>query len=563
MKKAVFIIVSFLLVGQIIAAPKDQQSKTYKIEYKYIRNGQVSEGQKFSFLYSDGVAYLSDEQDKIRYYIDFNNKQNVSLIKYNKQLYKKLIPFDSLVKPEFKDDAENILGYNCNYASFSSFSNKIEIWYTNKTKPKGSPYSSYLPDDNSLVMKVLVNGGNGIIADTIFTTDPEKLDFPVEEAIQINAAEFEEMKILSRYKKLMVFDNEQINFDPSIKKGESSDTTTNIVYHFSKGSIIMKKIVLPNDVNNEWGVFAKLSCKSNGDAYDRTGSVFMINPDKSVKNIMSVLRDNISQLPVFTDNSSKKYQGIMATNNYEPPLELMRFFTTFGVNHFNTLREINNYPWDEIAEYKQDISMVMPLENDTLWIGVFIGNYDKGGHIVSLELDFYPSFKEDDSTRRYIKSLFNTVNIMEMSTQNYGRFFNNDTLRLELEIPENLNNPQLIYTTTGHGGWGNGDEFNQTLNEIFIDGESVFSIIPWRTDCATYRMLNPASGNFGNGLSSSDLSRSNWCPGTLTPPYIINLNNITSGKHILELVIDQGPDEGNSFNHWSVSGILVGDLNEK
>ena len=152
---------------------------------------------------------------------------------------------------------------------------------------------------------------------------------------------------------------------------------------------------------------------------------------------------------------------------------------------------------------------------------------------------------------------------MEMSTQNYGRFFNNDTLRLELEIPENLNNPQLIYTTTGHGGWGNGDEFNQTLNEIFIDGESVFSIIPWRTDCATYRMLNPASGNFGNGLSSSDLSRSNWCPGTLTPPYIINLNNITSGKHILELVIDQGPDEGNSFNHWSVSGILVGDLIEK
>ncbi len=560
MKYVFLVLVSVFSIAIAYGESNDKSSKTFKIEYKYIRNGKVSDNGNYGFIFKDGIAFLSGKDDKIRSFIDYNKRQNVNIISYKDELYKKVKHFDSLIKPDFGDKTENILGYKCNYASFNYFSNKIEVWYTIETEAKGSPYSSYLPNENSLVMKVLVNGGSGIIADTIYAIQDQKIIFPENRAKEISDSEFEELKILSRYKSLTVFDNDTINFDPSIKKGDATDTATNVCYHFSKGSIIMKKIVLPEEVENDWGVFAKLSCKSNGDAYDRTGSVFMINPDKSKNNILNALRDSIDQLPVFTDNNGKNYQGIIASNNYEPPVELMRFFTTFGVNHFNSLREINNYPWEKVAEYKQDISTIMPLENDTLWVGVFIGNYDKGGHIVSLELDFYPSYSDNDSTQKYIKPLFNTVNIMEMSGQNYGRFFNNDTLRVEIEIPENLQNPQLIYTSTGHGGWGNGDEFNQTLNEIFVDGKSVFSIIPWRTDCATYRMLNPASGNFSNGMSSSDLSRSNWCPGTLTPPYIINLDDVTPGKHKIEIVINQGPDEGNSFNHWSVSGVLIGDI---
>jgi hypothetical protein len=73
-------------------------------------------------------------------------------------------------------------------------------------------------------------------------------------------------------------------------------------------------------------------------------------------------------------------------------------------------------------------------------------------------------------------------------------------------------------------------------------------------------MANPASGNFQNGLSSSDLSRSNWCPATLTPPYIIPLKNLEPGEHTLEVVIDQGKDEGSSFSHWGVSGVLTGNI---
>jgi hypothetical protein len=138
--------------------------------------------------------------------------------------------------------------------------------------------------------------------------------------------------------------------------------------------------------------------------------------------------------------------------------------------------------------------------------------------------------------------------------------FKNDTLRVNFELPESIHDLKLLYTTTGHGGWGNGDEFNPRLNRILIDGQEVFKVVPWRTDCATYRLFNPASGNFGNGMSSSDYSRSNWCPATLTPPFQIPLPHLIPGKHVIEVIIEQGNDEGSSFNHWSVSGIINGNI---
>jgi hypothetical protein len=160
--------------------------------------------------------------------------------------------------------------------------------------------------------------------------------------------------------------------------------------------------------------------------------------------------------------------------------------------------------------------------------------------------------------KNYIQPLFNTVPLLEVAGQNYGRLFSTDSLKMNFEIPDSLENLQLLFTTTGHGGWENGDEFVPKLNEIFIDGKLVFSITPWRTDCATYRLHNPASGNFPDGLSSSDLSRSNWCPGTLTTPFIIPFKNLAKGKHTLQVAINQGKNEGSSFSHWCISGVLVG-----
>jgi hypothetical protein len=126
-------------------------------------------------------------------------------------------------------------------------------------------------------------------------------------------------------------------------------------------------------------------------------------------------------------------------------------------------------------------------------------------------------------------------------------------------VPAGLKNLRLRYTSTGHGGWGGGDEFNQKLNEIFVDGKRVYHFIPWRTDCGNFRLLNPSSGNFGNGLSSSDLSRSNWCPGSVTEPVTIPLPDLTPGVHTFKVKIPLGEREGTSFSAWNVSGSLLGE----
>ena len=188
---------------------------------------------------------------------------------------------------------------------------------------------------------------------------------------------------------------------------------------------------------------------------------------------------------------------MVATDEYLPTLELLRFFTPFGINKYNKVSNIKGYNWANSAVFRQDITELQPALQDDVWIGVFIGNYDKGGHIASLRLKYYPGDGEDDQKpRQFILPIFNTTNVMEMAGQEYGTMFDHDSLTVTVDIPQGVKNLQLRYITTGHGGWGGGDEFNQKLNEIFVDGQRVYHFIPWRTDCATFRLLNPSSGNF-------------------------------------------------------------------
>lgn len=556
-----FLIALGILLSLNIFPAHSQTKKITKVVYGNFENGKRIPNSNFGFLYSDEMVYLSKDNAKIRYFADFKNRENVDIIKYVDQVFKTLSSFDSLPEPKFEDKADKILGYKCKYASYISFSNKIEVWYTENSKITGSPYRRYLPTEKALVLKVVINGNRTIIADSIIRLKNYKLpEFPSAQAKEISDAEFEELKIKSRYFSLKVFEDEIVNFDPDYWENHPTDTNSNQTFHFSKGTVIMKKISLPETLKEGANVFAKLTSNSNGDAYDRTASLFIIPEYGNKINMLDAFENGLTELPVYTDNNGKEYQGIAKTENYNPPVELMRFFTSFGVGHFNNLREINNYPWENAAIYNQDVTAQMPNNIDEIWIGVFIGNYDKGGHKLSLELNFYPSWEEEKPAEKWIQPLFSTVNIMEMSEQNYGRLFKTDTLKVDFEIPKNIENPQLIYTSTGHGGWGGGDEFNQKLNQIFVDGKLLYDVIPWRTDCATYRMFNPASGNFGNGMSSSDLSRSNWCPGTITNPYFIDLSKLKTGYHTMEIVIDQGEDEGGSFSHWGVTGVIVGEM---
>ncbi len=367
-----------------------------------------------------------------------------------------------------------------------------------------------------------------------------------------------------------VFEDEQICWGkekPSLKV-IPFDTTM----HYAGGTLILKRIILPK-LPSHYQTFIELRQRSNGDAYDRTGSVFVI--PRAGENGVPTFLDGIlyhpDSLPIVEGRDGQRYQGIVqqlsnmhkyksAPSAFSPIVELMRFFTPFGVGHFNDRVKLDGLEWKDETFYKQEVTELQPLLEGEVWIGVFIGNYDGGGHKVSLDIKSYPNDYEwqiDQEPGSDVISLVNTCNVLEMAGQNYGKIFGSDSITVNFYTEGDEKEITLRYISTGHGGWGGGDEFNPKENEIFIDGKKRFSHTPWRCDCARYREWNPVSGNFWNGISSSDLSRSGWCPGTTTQPVYFDLSGLEPGNHTLTIAIPQGKPMEGGFSHWNVSAALI------
>jgi len=61
-------------------------------------------------------------------------------------------------------------------------------------------------------------------------------------------------------------------------------------------------------------------------------------------------------------------------------------------------------------------------------------------------------------------------------------------------------------------------------------------------------------------IASSDLSRSNWCPGSQVLPEIIDLGNLEKGTHSLKIAIPEAQIfKENENNYWMVSAYIVYD----
>lgn len=454
----------------------------------------------------------------------------------------------SLAKQSFEmlPETKTILGHKCKKAKTVVNSNTIEFWFTDELKVKGSP--SVLGQNLGLVLKMVRNGNFVITATKI-----EKVKtFPAAQQLKkaIDPLTYKDLLWKSRFTTISIFKDQVINFSEASKSNDS-------ILRFANGTIAVRKVKIP-EIKIGSQIFADVTEQSNGDAYDRTGSLFIIATNK-IKSFMDGLKDGAKTLPIYTNGNGKEYQGVVATENYNPVVELMRFFTPFGVKQYNTL-ELKGKTWAENVLYRQDVSDLRSLlSNQEVWIGINIGNYDKGGHKVSASITIHD---EEDSKAAAIEvlPLFCTNNIMEMAGQEYGTMFNSDKgLEVNFTLGKPMKNCRLRYITTGHGGWGNGDEFVPKKNTILLDGKETFSFTPWRQDCGSYRLSNPASGNFPNGLSSSDYSRSNWCPGTVTNPVFIDLGNLEGGTHSIQIKIPQGLPEGSSFSSWNVSGVLIGE----
>ena len=453
-----------------------------------------------------------------------------------------------------KEGKEKLLGYDCTKYTTSINSNTIEVWMTESLGFEATPMPG-LGRLQGVMVRCMRNGS--------YITDLEEVKeqkYALLDLIPDNKGQYKSSRELAQLRKdklimrIPVFEDAQIHFadyEPVI-----GDIPFDTTLHFSHGTLIIKRMKLP-ELPAHYQIFAEIHQRSNGDAYDRTASVFVI-PTEKAKSFRDGLQ-RLEALPSFVGKDGKEYQGIKAEKDYLPPVELVRFFTSFGAGHFNDRVQIDGLEWAEENYYKMEVSELRDRLRGDVLIGAFIGNYDKGGHKLSLDLLAYPG--ENKWSGKPLKEhsipLFNTCNVLEMSGQNYGRLFATDSLEVEFEIPDGAKNMRLRYISTGHGGWDNGDEFNPKENAIYIDGVKQFTHTPWRCDCATFRDQSPVSGNFWNGVSSSDYSRSGWCPGTATNPVYFDLSGLKPGKHTLRVAIPQGKDEGESFSHWMVSGVLL------
>lgn len=448
-------------------------------------------------------------------------------------------------------ETKRILGLRCKKATTIINSNSIDLWFVDNLNINAAPTTLGL--NLGFVLEMTRNNNYTLRASKIERHRDVEPNLFVEKELEqepLDLLTYKDLIWKNKFVNIPLLDNQQINFTNYVNSTDS-------LYRFANGTVVVKKVKIPR-INQKSQIFLNVNQVSNGDAYDRTGSVFLI-PMHSEITFMNGLQKGINELPVYTNGNNKKYQGYFLTENYSPTVELMRFFTSFGINKFNHI-QLKDQTWQTQSNYRQEISEFQGVLSDQeVLIGFYIGNYDQGGHLISANLTIHPS-GENTIPNQKVLPLFNTVNVMEMAGQEYSSLFNDPNgLRVEFTLKEDMNNAKLRFITTGHGGWENGDEFVPKENTIFVDNQKVFSTIPWRQDCGSYRSYNPASGNFNNGLSSSDYSRSNWCPGTLTSPFFVNLGDLKAGKHSVQVKIPQGKPEGNSFSYWNVSGVLLGE----
>lgn len=548
------ILASFFILLSVLSF-----SQTYEIQYESSYNGKAQPNQNQTIVWvnenENFILNTKIKEQKSDYPFEISKieKPSNTIVSYAFLKPNEAISTsdkESIAKQEFEltTQTKKILGYNCKKAVTKINSNTIEVWYTNDLKIKGGPSS--LGQNLGLVLQVERNGNSATTAVSLKKIKTKGIDKLINKSIPTtDLLSYKDLLWKSRFTTLKVFENEIINFSDQSKSDEK-------IKRFANGTIILKKIKFPKIAQGD-NIFVELKQQSNGDAYDRTGTVFFIPEEKS-QTFFDGLEKGAKTLPVYENGNGKQYYGVVSNQNYQPTVELMRFFTAFGINKFNHI-ELKDKTWQTVSPFRQDITELKPsLSEKKLWIGTFIGNYDKGGHKVSLDITIHNSEQIVNKNNKVIP-LFNTTNIMEMAGQDYATMFNNDKgLFVEFNLEKDLKNAQLRYITTGHGGWENGDEFIPKANSIYVDGKLSFSFTPWRTECGSYRLFNPASGNFADGLSSSDLSRSNWCPGTVTNPNFISLGDLKAGKHTIQVKIPQGEPEGTSFSAWNISGVLLG-----
>lgn len=127
----------------------------------------------------------------------------------------------------------------------------------------------------------------------------------------------------------------------------------------------------------------------------------------------------------------------------------------------------------------------------------------------------------------------------------------------DFTVPDGTTDARIEYRVTGHGGGakatgciGPAEEFCHRGHTAYVDDVQVGLLDPWRDDCAslcTIAHQNSATGGFDycqenpcGSIQSVQAPRANWCPGSETPPFVLQGGPMaTAGTHTFRWHISQ------------------------
>jgi hypothetical protein len=379
----------------LVSAAACFSQNTGRVTYIYKSNGSDAGIPPLTLQYASNIAKFVNSQGE-EFYFDYTNRKTYQsvILKDNKR-YTTEESFDNYLKPELTGETDVILGYKCLKAKVIIRSNHIDIWFTTDAGIKGSPALNIGPE-LGLVLKVVRNGNFEILADKIAvgdnTNNREMVKLPEDFGEMLEMPSYREKVTENNFTTVRIFTDEKINYGDTIVN--PPENTENITYRYSKGTVILKKVILPENMKGNI-IYAELTERSNGDAYDRTGTLFAI-PVRDGLSYLNAFKNNMISLPEYygrgykIEEPTKHYLGFTLTGGYRPPVELMRFITPFGIGHYNSQVTVKGISWEDSVTYKQDITELIGTLQGEVWIGVFIGCYDNGGHRVSLKLKYPP-----------------------------------------------------------------------------------------------------------------------------------------------------------------------------
>ncbi len=370
-------------------------------------------------------------------------------------------------------------------------------------------------------------------------------------------------------KSVVVFEDTNLYFDMAFKENPSK--LNDSILRLDAGRVLVKKVNLPN-YQKQPNVTINVTLTSNGDPWDKSGSLFVI-PKTANLNVIDFETEEFD-LKTLNETYPATVPFSKDSLSYFPSVELLRFMTPFGVGHFTNHERVKTRKppyiphWEDEVTWSQDITHLLPLLEDEVYIGVYIDTWTKEGYNISVNLDY----DESDIPNHEKKSVevIPLVNTSKYAAeQGYYDSFSKQALEVSFEADKVYNNAKLYFITTGHGGHAGGDEFVEKEHQIDFDGRRVKAWTPWRDDCASFRRFNPTSGTWkakdfmedeesDDMIASSDLSRSNWCPGSDVVPEVIDLGNLEQGTHTLKIAIPEAQAiDGNKINYWMVSAYIV------